>query len=220
MLQGQNLSEILVDMDGVIADFEQAVLSRFQIQYPQKRFIEKKDRKEFYIDHDYIALGSSHLVKDIIETKGFYASLPLINGAKVALTEMEKKGYEVFLLSSPLQNYRHCVLEKYEWVKRNLGPAWTKKIILAREKTVVMGDILIDDRPNIVGADKASWKHVYFNQPYNAGYNKPRIKNWKDWESVVNKVLLEQQAVSSAQLGSDQGQEAEYQRGRCQCTHQ
>jgi hypothetical protein len=36
-------------------------------------------------------------------------------------------------------------------VEQNLGPEFVERIILTRDKTVVMGDLLIDDKDNIQG---------------------------------------------------------------------
>lgn len=38
-----------------------------------------------------------------------------------------------------------------EWIKLHLGPAWMKQAVIAHDKTMVQGDILIDDRPSIKG---------------------------------------------------------------------
>lgn len=40
---------------------------------------------------------------------------------------------------------------QYRWVEQNLGPQFVERIILTRDKTVVMGDLLIDDKDNIQG---------------------------------------------------------------------
>lgn len=40
---------------------------------------------------------------------------------------------------------------QYRWVEQNLGPQFVERMILTRDKTVVMGDLLIDDKDNIQG---------------------------------------------------------------------
>lgn len=40
---------------------------------------------------------------------------------------------------------------QYRWVEQNLGPQFVERIILTRDKTVVMGDLLIDDKDDIQG---------------------------------------------------------------------
>lgn len=40
---------------------------------------------------------------------------------------------------------------QYRWVEQNLGPEFLERVILTRDKTVVTGDLLIDDKDNIQG---------------------------------------------------------------------
>lgn len=40
---------------------------------------------------------------------------------------------------------------QFEWIDKHLGPEWLDKIVLTKDKTMVNGHILIDDRPNIKG---------------------------------------------------------------------
>lgn len=42
-----------------------------------------------------------------------------------------------------------CV--QYAWIEKHLGYDFLDQIILTRDKTVVTGDILIDDKPDILG---------------------------------------------------------------------
>ena len=44
-----------------------------------------------------------------------------------------------------------CVFFQYAWVEKHLGHEFLEQIILTRDKTVVSGDILIDDKPDILG---------------------------------------------------------------------
>jgi 5'-nucleotidase len=64
---------------------------------------------------------------------------------------------------------------------------------MLRDKTIVNGDVLIDDKPRIEGSQNPpSWKHVLFHQPYNANENKPRIVHWNEWKSVLEHVFQAQ----------------------------
>lgn len=40
---------------------------------------------------------------------------------------------------------------QYRWVDKHLGPQFVERIILTRDKTVVLGDLLIDDKDTILG---------------------------------------------------------------------
>lgn len=60
-----------------------------------------------------------------------------------------------------------CAAEKYAWVRQHFGPEWLNRMILTVDKTTVRGDVLIDDKPKIVGVQHPTWRHLLFNAPYN-----------------------------------------------------
>jgi len=47
------------------------------------------------------------------------------------------------------------------------GPSWVDRIVLAKDKTLVRGDVLIDDKPEVTGSLCPSWEHLVFEAPYN-----------------------------------------------------
>ena len=171
--------QILIDMDGVLADFEQGFLNTYRRLNPDQPYIPLEKRNTFYIDHQYQAeLGLK--VFPIILRPGFYRSLPPIKGAIEAIKKLEASDHEVFICTSPLSKYKNCVLEKYEWVEEHLGFPFTKKIILAKDKTTVRGDILIDDKPEITGVMKPVWEQYIFDQPYNREVTDKVRMGWGD----------------------------------------
>jgi 5'-nucleotidase len=175
---------ILVDMDGVIADFDQEFLQRWRKRHPDKFYIALENRTIFYVRDEYPA-ELKPLVEEILFEPNFFEEMLPVPGAREALEEMAAKGFEVFICSSPMTYYENCVLEKYKWVETVLGPGWVKKIILTKDKTVIKADYLIDDRPEVKGLESnPSWEHILYDRPYNRGINKRRL-NWENWKEVI-----------------------------------
>lgn len=54
-----------------------------------------------------------------------------------------------YLLTGPTD--RPVSSPQYRWVENHLGPQFVERIILTRDKTVVLGDLLIDDKDTIRG---------------------------------------------------------------------
>lgn len=48
---------VLVDMDGVLADFEGGFLKKFRARYPDKPYIALEDRRGFWVSEQYGRLG-------------------------------------------------------------------------------------------------------------------------------------------------------------------
>ena len=62
-------------------------------------------------------------------------------------------------------------------------------MIVTRDKTVVAGDVLVDDKPSVDGVGIPSWEHVVFDQPYNRGTEGRRLVSWRDWRRVLGAVV-------------------------------
>nr|XP_009664498.1 PREDICTED: 5'(3')-deoxyribonucleotidase, cytosolic type isoform X2 [Struthio camelus australis] len=131
-------------------------------------------------------------VASIYESPGFFLGLDPIPGAIEAMQEMiHMQDIEVFICTSPLRKYEHCILEKYKWVEKHLGPEFVERIILTRDKTIVSADLLFDDKDTIRGAElNPSWEHILFTCCHNKHIQvKPpcrRLLSWADdWKAVL-----------------------------------
>jgi hypothetical protein len=74
----------------------------------------------------------------------FWYELEPLEGAIEAFKYLSSK-YEVWILTRPSFHNLLCYSEKAEWVRDNLGFAAQQNLILCRDKSLVKGDILIDD---------------------------------------------------------------------------
>jgi 5'-nucleotidase len=189
------LSVVLVDQDGVLANFEQGLLDAFRARHPDAPFIPLADRREFYARKQYPPEWAEH-IGAIVRAEGFYRDLPAIEGSVAAMGEMLKSGHEVFVCTAPMISSRWCVQEKLAWVEHHLGRDWLRRTIIASDKTLI-GDrfqpcVLIDDRPTITGAAIPPWTHVLFDAPYNQGQPGPRLFSWTHWREVIEPILAAQ----------------------------
>ena len=111
----------------------------------------------------------------------FFLNLKPIEGAIDCLKYLDSLGYIIFIVSSPSVNSDTCHSDKSKWLTDHMGEYWARKLILTKDKTVIIGDYLIDDRMDISGAIKQPmWKHIMFTQPDNIGYKSDlRLNEWK-----------------------------------------
>lgn len=174
---------ILLDQDGVLADFDAAFCMAWTQQGHAWPVVTPDQRKAFYVREDYPEAWRSK-VDAIYTTPGFFLNLPPLPGALEGVAQMLAEGHDVRICTSPLNAYEHCVLEKYRWIERHLGAAMVQRMMVTKDKTLVHGDVLIDDKPKISGARTPTWQHVVLDQPYNRDAQGPRMR-WTDWRSVL-----------------------------------
>jgi 5'-nucleotidase len=177
---------ILIDLDGPLADLEGEFLTRWKKKYPGELFVPFEERKNFFLNDDY----PEHLRKqaaDILEASGFFADLAPVTGGIDAMKKMVAAGHKVVMCTSDIYMNKTGLADKRAWVEKHLGRDLAKTMIFTRDKTLVRGDYLIDDKPTITGALTPEWKHIIFDQPFNRNSGAAlRIKmDWSNWEEIL-----------------------------------
>lgn len=76
--------------------------------------------------------------------KDFFINLEPIPGAKGALFELEKMGFDLYIISQPLAENPESYTDKAKWIQIHF-PQLYRKIILTQNKGLCVADYLIDD---------------------------------------------------------------------------
>lgn len=174
---------ILIDQDGVLGNYVARFLEIWRAEHPEKIWVSLEDSLEHDVDKNYPA-EYRDIIEEITVREGFFRGIRPIEGAKEALEHMLALGHDVRICTAPKRDHTYCVPEKFAWVEKHFGGHWAQRIILTRDKTLVHGDILIDDKPNITGVRMPSWEHVFYDQPYNRAHNKRRL-NWSNYCEIL-----------------------------------
>jgi len=176
---------ILLDMDGTVADLDGRFVERYNARFPAGP-IGKRLTWAMTEDMPADRHGS---VGEILAEDGFFAGLDPLPGAVEAFFAMRDAGHEVVLCTSPFVSSRWCESEKRHWVERHLGAEFAHALVLTSDKTLVRGDVLIDDRPDIRGRLEPSWRQVLLDQPWNRDADLPRVsRDWSDWKEVLGRI--------------------------------
>lgn len=139
---------------------------------------------------DLIGPGAAPgLLKEAMNHPDLYTDLEPFPYAVDAILEMADEG-TVFHCSTPTWTNPGCVPGKLAAIDQHFGPKWVDRLILTHDKTMVRGDILIDDKAVITGAAVPSWKHLIHDQSHNRYVTSaPRMRDWRDWRSHVYPLL-------------------------------
>ena len=178
---------ILLDQDGVLADFEHGIAHGWQARYGTPVPL-PQPRQKFYV-RDEVAPEHTDALIDLYSAPGFFAGLRPITGALDAARALLAAGHDVRICTAPITNYRYCVGEKITWVEQHLGFDWTARVILTKDKTLIHGDILIDDKPDISGIRSPDWQHWLYDAPYNRHIPAAHRIRWDDpasWNILLN----------------------------------
>jgi 5'-nucleotidase len=166
-MQSIEVPNVLVDMDGVLADFDGQVINVLRNEYPD---IPIKDvRTHFYISDDYPE--HALLIREISDRQGFFESLPLLEEALEGWQRIINLGYHPRVCSAPMISNPYSNVEKISWLEEYFVPVFGKYVvdeaIINSEKYLYDGIAIIDDRPKLKGSEEASWMHILYDQPYN-----------------------------------------------------
>jgi len=170
--------KILVDMDGVIANWgAQYDHDLDQIGEAAMWIPRTADQRTFDLNAGR-SEAQQAVIAQVMARPGFYRELEPFPGAVEALKTMLAAGHEVEIVSSNWPDNPSCADDKIAWVREHLGKDWVRRVTLTHDKAAVRGDILIDDRPDIPGAEHTEWVQVLFDQPYNQHVDTFRILDW------------------------------------------
>lgn len=180
------MSVVLVDMDGVIADWGREWDRSLEAFGPDAAGIARHAQQTSFNLHDGCTEYESRIVSALMDQPSYYARLEPIEGALDALQAMLDAGHDVFIVTSPWVTNPTCASDKLAWIVRHLGVEWAKRVVITSDKTLVYGDVLVDDKPVVTGAFAPAWQHIIFDQPYNRDIApRRRLHAWSDWKAVI-----------------------------------
>jgi 5'(3')-deoxyribonucleotidase len=193
------LPRVLVDVDGVLADFLAPSL-------PLLKELTGKDwdLSEFHSwdIFDTVDRQFEDAFFDRINCLGWCRNIPVFEGAQEAMARVAELA-DVYVVTSPMNHIPTWMHEREQWLKAhfNISP---KKVVHTSAKYLCTGDVLIDDKPANVDAwlNEQPGIGILFPQPYNQRMASRglRAKGWGDVIKVIEH-LSTTQKFKAGQLG-------------------
>lgn len=180
-------------MDGVLADFEKSLIETYQKEAPHLPILPSYLRKGLCIDKQYDEFfkqdwpDAGEKLREIMMREGFFKNLPPIPEAVNKIhCLLDNPCYDVSICTAPLTHNVYCSNEKLEWLEKYFGKRFCRKVIMTNDKTLINGDILLDDKEEIVGAvGEVSYCHVLVRQDHNQHVTRHDRDNiLEDWNGL------------------------------------
>lgn len=169
-----------VDVDGVVADLISVWLSRYNKDYNDN--LKSFDITDWGVDA-FVKPEAKQKIFSYIEDSSIYDDVHPIQFSYEGIETLRNYGFRVVFITTPSPN---TYGRKLEWLIHYafLDNKFSKDYIETRDKSLVYGDIMIDDYyKNLEGF---SGKKLLFNQPWN--YNNQQLKHYS-WSTIIQDVL-------------------------------
>ncbi len=177
--------QILVDVDGVIADLSTPWYARYNRDYDDNL---SPDRVTDWALHKFVRPECGMKVYDYLEDPTLYDECPVIEGALNGVDTMRSFGARVEFITSC--SGPEMAKAKINWLLRNgflatAAPPGTRfepmefiNLIHSRNKHRYAADLMIDDyHENFNGFSGAK---ILFDAPYNRMSTLPRARGWNE----------------------------------------
>lgn len=178
---------VLVDQDGPLADFD----ARFFEMCAENGWELHSDRStqcHRFATDCMVDRKARRKARLFVDSSAWFADLPVVEGAVEGINALAEHA-EVWICTKPLEANLTCRDDKAMWVRKNLGVEWERRLIMAPDKSLVIGDVLLDDAPKPEWFVRAPWQPVVFSTPWNGpGSVWGELPHWT-WGEDVERLL-------------------------------
>jgi len=164
---------LLLDMEGPLADFDTYGWQRCADAGHEFDAGFHDRRHRFFTDH-MPHVRHRKDARRMIESPGWFFDLPVTEGATEGVPELMEH-FDVWVCTKPLEANPTCRDEKGAWLRRHF-PALEDRLIIAPDKSLIRGSILLDDAIKPAWTNRAEWLPVVFTEPFNGAGSE-----WADW---------------------------------------
>lgn len=178
---------VLMDMDGPLADFDKYFWQQCQAQGWDFDCEPHEQSSRWATDHLTNPVARK-LARSMVDTDPmWFYNLPPVPGAIEGMNILAKHA-EVWICTKPLEANHTCRDMKAKWVREHLGSKWERRLIIAPDKSVILGNYLVDDSIKPHWFERATWTPIVYKEPFNEA-DLPEFLHW-DWSDGVD-VLIE-----------------------------
>ena len=179
---GNNRPVVLFDMDDVITDCLGGLIDEWNSQ--NNTNFKRKDVNKWDIDS---CLGAG--AHKIFFQKGFFRNLKVKNGSVKVIQELiESTRYDIYIVTA-CQSVQE-IEEKILWLEEHIPGFNLKRFIACREKYMIRGDVIIDDRTENLDDCRRYMDCFLYDMPHNKKTKKfVRIHSLEDVPEILEQLF-------------------------------
>lgn len=187
---------LLLDMDGPLADFDGALwnwVQRMQIPMDITSLIDVK--RQYFMTENMVDHNDRVKTRYMLDKSSFFRTLPITMGAREGVQDLMVH-FDVWVCTKPLDTNPTCRDDKMWWISQYF-PELYSKVIMTPKKSLVHGDILLDDAPDLICVSDARWTPVVFTDTFNGAHSKwghLPFWSWSDPIDILLKIYYEKES--------------------------
>lgn len=179
---------ILVDVDITVCPSDEGWLEWLQY-YSHMSYSPFEDVSVEVVEYDLSIYFKDYLEEDVCpyeywRDKELYKYLPPVYGSEEVLEELHRMGHNIVFVSQ-LKGWHHK--SKWEWLKHHFP--YLSGFVGTKEKWLVRGDVLIDDRHSHLNSMSGDVKLVKMKSPYTQGIPLHREHLVYNWDMGVEPLM-------------------------------
>jgi len=145
------------------------------------------DLKEWDMRKAFPNLTENEIYKPL-HLQAFWEEVKIMPGAREGVHNLLSYGHDIYIVTS---SYPNTIKWKAEWLQRELPEISWSHVIVANNKSLIKGDILVDD--GLHNLCEGSFTKVLFDKPWNRQIDRTRfhdiiyrICNWDEIVCLIN----------------------------------
>lgn len=177
---------IVLDQDEVICSWVARILEWYNHDYGTS--FTRQDVTDYWAMENILGPQGKPFIRSCMRYPEFYRDLDPMPGAIDGVKKLIDAGHDVVIATAIPPSAGIAFHGKLEWIRRNMPFFNTKNFIAIQRKSLLDGDILVDDGPHNIKEwiEKGAGEAWVFDSPW----NKDVIANHRvsDWSSLLSGV--------------------------------
>ena len=174
--------KILLDFDEVINIMVQHWVDTLNCVYGTS--VKFEDVNEWDMHKEFPALTEDEIYNPL-HLQTFWNGVEIMPGAKEGIQALLAQGHDIYIVTSA---HPDTIKWKAKWLQRELPEIPWSHVIVASNKSLIKGDILVDD--GLHNLYDGSYIKVLFDKPWNRNVDKSKftdiIHRVHNWDEIID----------------------------------